>query len=86
MFSFLKFFKPAKLITSGVEPDEYVPAFWEDDYCQVEIVPFENKAFLQKQAEQIDELASESNTEFGFTETFERGPMPVRTRRRPLLL
>lgn len=61
-FSFLKYFKPGKFITPVVKPDEYVPAFWENDYCQVEIVPFENKAFLQKQAEQIDELAPESNT------------------------
>ena len=62
LFPFLGFFKPGKIKTPGLGPDEYVPAFWADDYCQVEIVPFENKAFLQKQAEQIDELAPESNT------------------------
>jgi len=79
LFSFLNFFKADKVITPSLNPNEYVPAFWEDDYCQVEIVPFENKAFIQKQAEQIDELASKSKTNYGFTETFGRGPMPVRT-------
>src|SRR5258706_5367263 len=37
------------------------------------------QAFIQKQAEQIDELATKSRTDYGFTETFGKGPMPVTT-------
>ncbi len=79
LFSFRNFFKPKKAITPGFAPDEYVPIFWEDDYCQIEMVPFQNKTFIQKQAEQINELAGKSKTQYGFMETFERGPMPFKT-------
>ncbi|WP_276505069.1 hypothetical protein [Terrimonas pollutisoli] len=79
LFSFLKFLKPDKTKSIKFDPNEYVPAFWEDGYCQIEIVPFENKAFIQKQAGQIDELATKSRTDYGFSATFERGSMPFKT-------
>ena len=79
LFSFLKFFKPDKTPSPGLEPNEYIPSFWEDDYCQVEIISFENKAFIEKQSGQINDLASKSKTDCGFTTTFERSPMPITT-------
>jgi hypothetical protein len=79
LFSFLKFLKPDKPKQIEFATNEYVPSFWEDDYWQIEIVPYENKTFIQKQAGQIDELASKSKTDYGFTATFGRGPMPVTT-------
>ncbi|AEE52815.1 hypothetical protein [Haliscomenobacter hydrossis] len=57
----------------------YLPLFWEDDYCQIEIVPFENKEYILKTIGQISDLANNSRTGFGFTETFGRGQMPVST-------
>ena len=79
LFSFLNFFKPDKNITPSLDPNEYVPAFWQDDYCQVEIVPIENKMFIENQSRQIDELAFKSKTDYGFTETFGRDKMPTTT-------
>lgn len=79
LFSFFKFLKGGKNQKIDFDPNEYVPSFWEDDYCQIEIVPSENRDFIQKQSEQINELASKSRTDYGFTETFGRGPMPVTT-------
>jgi hypothetical protein len=79
LFSFLKFRKSDNSKKVEHDPSEYVPSFWEDDYCQIEIVPSENRTFIQKQTEQIDELANKSRTDYGFTETFGRGPMPVTT-------
>jgi hypothetical protein len=79
LFSFLNFFKSDKVVTPRLDPNEYVPAFWEDDYCQIEVVPFENKMFIQKQSRQIDELAIKSKTDYGFTETFGRDKMPTTT-------
>jgi hypothetical protein len=79
LFSFFNFLKADKTQKIEFDQNEYVPSFWEDDYCQIEIVPSENREFIQKQSEQIDELASNSRTEYGFTETFGRGPMPVTT-------
>ncbi|RXK62174.1 hypothetical protein ESA94_03940 [Lacibacter luteus] len=80
LFSFLNFLKADKNQKVEFDPNEYVPSFWEDDYCQIEIVPAENRYFIKKQSQQIDELASKSRTDYGFGETFERGPMPVTTR------
>lgn len=56
-----------------------MPAFWKNDYSQIEIVPAENKAFILKQAGQIDDLSQRSRTGFGFTATFERSPMSTKT-------
>ena len=79
LFSFLKFRKSDNNKKILFDPGEYVPSFWEDDYCQIEIVPSENKTFIQKQCEQIDGLATKSRTNYGFTETFEKGTMSVTT-------
>lgn len=79
LFSFLKSFKGDKTQKIEFAPNEYVPSFWEDDYCQTEIVPSENRDFIKEQSQQIDDLASKSKTQHGFTETFGRGPMPVTT-------
>lgn len=79
LFSFLNFLKTDKTQKIEFAPNEYVPSFWEDDYCQIEIVPSENREFIKRQSQQIDELASNSRTGYGFTETFGRGPMPVTT-------
>lgn len=79
LFSFLKYFKSHKASTISFDPNEYVPGFWEDDYCQIEIVPNENRVFILKQAEQIDELTTKSKTDYGFTETLGRDKMPTPT-------
>lgn len=79
LFSFLKFRKSAKADQSQVDPNEYIPLFWEDHYCQIEIVPFENKTFIERQVKQIEELSVKSRSEHGFTETFARASMPVPT-------
>ena len=78
-FSFLKFLMPDKSRQIEFAPNEYVPSFWEDDHCQIEVVPSENKTFIKKQAGQIGEVASKSRNDYGFTATFERGSMPVTT-------
>jgi len=79
LFSFFKFSKAAKPATLTFDANEYVPAFWEDDYCQIEIVPFENKVFVLGQAIAIEDLTQKSKTDYGFTATFERDKMPVQT-------
>jgi hypothetical protein len=79
LLSFLKFLKINKAITPEFDLNEYVPSFWEDDYCQIEIVPAENTAFILAQAKQINDLAQETSTDYGFTEAFERDSMPTTT-------
>jgi hypothetical protein len=79
LFSFLKFTKAEKPAIPGSDPNEYVPALWEDDYCQIEIVPAENKSFIVKQAKELDGLTESVKTDHGFTEAFERGAMPTQT-------
>ncbi|OQP46211.1 hypothetical protein [Niastella populi] len=78
LFSFLKFRKSNKS-PLRFDPGEYVPSFWKDDFCQIEIVPIENKSFIQKQIGQIEDLSEKSGTGYGFTETFIRKPMPTPT-------
>jgi len=78
LFSFLKSIRKDKENTS-VDTDEYIPSFWDDDYCQIEIVPKENKPFILKQASQIDDFSETTRTESGFTDIFVRGEMPTTT-------
>lgn len=77
--SFLKFLKPDKSHPLSIDPDEFIPTLWEDDFCQIEIVPCENKEFIITQSQGISDLAEKSKSGLGFSETFERGSMPFPT-------
>ena len=79
LLNFFKTLRQKKASKNEVKADCYLPSFWEDDYCQIEIVPFENKGFILKSIGQISDLSNNSRTEFGFTETFGRGQMPETT-------
>lgn len=79
LFDFFKTFRQEMTSKIKDTTDGYLPSFWEDDYCQIEVVPFENKEYILKTINQINDLADNSRTEFGFTETFGRGQMPVTT-------
>lgn len=79
LFDFFKIFLQEATSRIEVKSDGYLPSFWEDDYCQIEIVPFENKEYILKTIEQINDLANKSRTDFGFNEIFGRGQKPVTT-------
>ena len=59
--------------------DENLPSFWEDDYCQIEIVPRENIEHIDKSIKQIDEFTEKTRTEYGFTDIFVREGLPFPT-------
>src|SRR5690554_2234957 len=59
--------------------DENLPSFWEDDYCQIEIVPRKNIEYIEKSIKQIDEFTEKTRTEYGFTDIFIRDDMPFPT-------
>ena len=63
----LNYFKSNK----SIEP-EYVPILWEDDYCQIELIPQENLTFLKQQISESSTFAEEHRTEFGYTNVFIR--------------
>ncbi|WP_018343735.1 hypothetical protein [Cytophaga aurantiaca] len=74
LLSFLKaFFK------SNIQANASTPVFWEDDYCQIEIVPFENRDFILAQSTKINTVIEQSKIQFGFTEIFGRESMPANT-------
>ncbi|WP_353483115.1 hypothetical protein [Haliscomenobacter sp.] len=79
LLDFFKLFRQRITLKKEVKADSYLPLFWEDDYCQIEIVPFENKEYILKTIGQISDLANKSRTDFGYTETFGRGQMPTNT-------
>lgn len=74
-----KIFRQTAVSNVEVKADSYLPEFWEDDFCQIEVVPNENKEFILKTLAKICDLANQSSTGFGFTEIFGRGEMPVPT-------
>lgn len=78
-FSFLKRRLSNELPVPGTDPNEYIPSFWDDDYCQIEIVPVENIDFITKQIGKIDDLSAKSRDGLGFTDIFVRGQMPTPT-------
>ncbi|MBP6025436.1 hypothetical protein [Ferruginibacter sp.] len=59
--------------------DKNLPSFWEDDYCQVEIVPRKNVAHIQTSIKQIVDFTEKTRTEYGFTAIFMREGMPFPT-------
>lgn len=56
--------------------DENLPSFWDDDYCQIEIVSVKNIEHIEKSIQQIDEFTDETSTENGFTNIFVREVLP----------
>jgi hypothetical protein len=63
----LNYFKSNK----RTEP-EYVPILWEDDYCQIELIPQENLTFSKQQINDTSSFAEEHRTELGYTNVFIR--------------
>ncbi|WP_221392913.1 hypothetical protein [Dyadobacter sp. NIV53] len=58
--------------TSPKNEDENLPLFWEDNYCQIEIIPRKNIEQIEKSIKQIDEFIEKTRTEYGFTDIFMR--------------
>lgn len=59
--------------------EENLPSFWEDDYCQIEIVPRKNIEHIDKSIKQIDEFKEKKRTEYGFTDILVREDLPFPT-------
>ena len=72
---FLNYFKSNK-----GNDTEYVPTRWEDDYCQIELIPQENLLFVKQQINEASFFAEEHKTEFGYTDVFIRKKNPTPTR------
>ncbi|MBC7748726.1 MAG: hypothetical protein H7Z76_09165 [Methylotenera sp.] len=53
---------------------------WEDDYCQVEIIPIENLDYIKVKTTAIDSFAEKHKTENGFTKIYERSGNPTPTK------
>lgn len=65
--------------TNNKIEDEILPSFWEDDYCQIEIVPKENIEHIKKLIKQINEFTEKARTINGFTDIFIREGLPFQT-------
>jgi hypothetical protein len=59
--------------------DENLPSFWEDDYCQIEIVSRKNIEHIKLSMKQIEEFTQKTRTEYGFTDIFMREELPFPT-------
>jgi len=76
LFAFLKRLAQNNKAVLNNGEEEYVPSFWEDDYCQIEIVPIENKASILQQFQKISGV---EKSDAGFTEIFVREVQPTTT-------
>ena len=79
LLSFLGFNKKIKEEFTNSDTKKFEPSFWEDDYCQTEIIPIENKEFVLDQLNQIQSIASNSKNSLGYNKSFERRFAPVDT-------
>nr|WP_315221646.1 hypothetical protein [uncultured Flavobacterium sp.] len=79
LLDIFKIFRQKTTAKNEVMAGGYLPSFWEDDYCQIELAPFENKDYILKTFREISDLTNNSKTDFGFTETFCRGQMHIKT-------
>lgn len=79
LFKYFKILQKLKRLVNTNKTNEFVPSFWEDDYCQIEIVPKENREYIINTIKQINNHTNTSNSGFGFTKIFERGKIPITT-------
>jgi hypothetical protein len=81
--SFLNFFKRninSKVVIQKNNIDyENTLSFWEDNYCQIEILPLENIDFIKEQFLRINNFVDKHKSAFGFDAIFERNPNPIST-------
>jgi len=56
-----------------------MPALYyhEDDYCQIEVMPAQNRGFCERQAGMIDEFADAHRSGHGYTGMFSRSESPI---------
>lgn len=73
------FEKIFRRITNPKIEDESLPSFWEDDYCQIEIVPRQNLENIKSTINQIDNFTENTKTEYGYTDVFVREGLPFPT-------
>jgi len=65
--------------TPKKEKNDTMPFFWEDDFCQIEIVPRENDDHITKSIKDIEEFTTKTKTENGFTDIYMREELPFQT-------
>lgn len=56
-----------------------MPFFWEDDYCQIEVVPRKNTESINMSFKIIEEFTLKTRTENGFTDVYMREDLPFPT-------
>jgi len=62
--------------TNTEKEGKYLPSFWEDDYCQIEIIPRQNVEYIIKSIKEIDDLTENTKSEYGFADIFIRQDLP----------
>lgn len=77
ILDFFRIFK--RKIASKTKRNAYLPLSWDDDYCQIEIVPAENRESIENRITEVKILAEQSREGLGFTEIFEVGQMSITT-------
>ncbi|ULT24946.1 hypothetical protein KUH03_39740 [Sphingobacterium sp. E70] len=77
ILDFFRIFK--RKIASKTKRNTYLPLSWDDDYCQIEIVPAENRESIENRITEVKILADQSREGLGFTEIFEVGQMSITT-------
>jgi hypothetical protein len=74
------FDKIFRRITNPKIENESLPSFWEDDYCQIEIIPRRNIENIKSTIKQIDNFTENTKTEYGYTDIFVREGLPFPTK------
>lgn len=73
LFSWFK----KKTHTTPIPVVENALFFYEDDFCQVELVPRQNLPFLTNEIQIVNQFAAEHSSEHGYTSTYLRNDPPV---------
>ena len=56
-----------------------LPILWEDDYCQIEIVPRRNIKNIISSTDIIENFTKKAGTDYGFTDIYMREALPFPT-------
>lgn len=73
------FDKILELFKSSKSDETDLPSFWDDDYCQIEIISNKNIKHIHESIRQIDEFDKNNRTPYGFKGVFIRKELPFST-------
>lgn len=78
IFSLLLWFRSGKTAIEQERSISYIPDMFEDDYCDIELLPIDNQSFIRRALQEITGMTDGLPNYGGYNKPYARGDLPLR--------